>query len=216
MSRNLKLLIALIVTGTIAAYIILVTIPTELARRSYEGARTLGEDIRKAFQFTPEVKVNNTIVLNQQTSVFELSVLQQNFEHRYVWENSWLGSTKKIFITGTFNAKVGFDLHRKFSITLRDNKAYVLLPEPRTLSVESRSDITYRDEQGVWNWVSVDDRTRATNAFIRDARRYADHATFVSEAKAEMEERLHSLLSPYADEVIVEYESHPVDSLRSE
>ncbi len=206
MSRNLKLFIVLIVTGTIAAYVIFVTIPTELARRGYQGARTLGEDIRKAFQFTPEIKVNNTVVLNQQTSVFELSVLQQNFEHRYVWENSWLGSTKKIFITGTFNAKVGFDLHRRFSITLRDNKAYVTLAEPRTLSVESKSDITYRDEQGIWNWVSVDDRTRATNAFIRDARRYADRARFVDDAKAEMEKRLRTLLEPYAEEVIVNYE----------
>ena len=206
MSRNLRLFIILIVTGTVAAYILLVTIPTEIARRSYEGARTLGEDIRKAFQFTPEIKVNNTIVLNQQTSVFELSVLQQNFEHRYVWENSWLGSTKKIFITGTFNAKVGFDLHRRFSITLRDNKAYVILAEPRTLSVESKSDITYRDEQGIWNWVSVDDRTRATNAFIRDARGYADRAPFVRDAKVEMERRLQTLLEPYAEEVIVSYE----------
>jgi hypothetical protein len=206
MSRNLKLYILLFVTGTVAAYVIFVTIPTELARRSYEGARTLGEDIRKAFQFTPEIRVNNTVVLNQQTSVFELSVLQQNFEHRYVWENSWLGSTKKIFITGTFNAKVGFDLHRRFSITLRDNKAYVTLAEPRTLSVESKSDITYRDEQGIWNWVSVDDRTRATNAFIRDARRYADRARFVNDAKAEMEKRLRSLLQPYAEEVIITYE----------
>ena len=41
MSRNLKLLIALIIFGTIAAYVLLVTIPTEMARRSYEGAKTL-------------------------------------------------------------------------------------------------------------------------------------------------------------------------------
>lgn len=206
MSRNLKLLIGLIVVGTVAAYILLVTIPTHLAKKSYEGARTLGEDIRKAFRFTPEVTVNNTIVLNQQTAVFELSVLQQDFEHRYVWQNSWLGSTKKIFISGTFNAKVGFDLHRKFSVTLRDDKAFVELAEPRTLSVESAGDITYRDEQGIWNWVNMDDRTRATNAFIRDARRYADKAAFVTEAKAEMEERLGEVLDPYVGEVVVSYE----------
>lgn len=205
-ARNLRLLIALIIVGTIAGYVVLVTIPTQLARRSYEGAKSLGEDIRKAFQFTPEVSVNNTIVLHQQTPVLELSVLSQNFEHRYVWENSWLGSTKKIFITGNFSAKVGFDLRRKFSITLRDDKAYVSLPQPQTLSVESHGGITYRDEQGIWNWVSVQDRTRATNAFIADARRYADQAAFVREAKIKMEERLQELLKPYADEVIIDYQ----------
>lgn len=206
MSRNLKLLISLIVVGTISGYIILVVIPTQLAKRSYEGARTLGEDIRKAFQFTPEIKVNNTIVLNQQTPVLELAVMSQTFGHRYVWENSWLGSTKKIFITGTFNAKVGFDLRQKFSIALRDDKAFITLPPPTTLSVETQGDITYRDEQGVWNWVSVDDRTRATNAFINDARRYANQAAFVDEAKLKMEERLKELLQPHADEVVITYQ----------
>lgn len=206
MSRNLKLLIALIVIATSAAYVLLVTIPTQLAERSYRGAKALGEDLRKAFRFTPEVRVNNTIVLNQETAVFELAVLQQNFEHRYVWENSWLGSTKKIFITGTFKAKVGFDLHKKFSVNLRDDKAYVTLAAPRTLSVESTGDISYRDEQGIWNWVKIDDRTRATNAFIRDARRFADKATFNEKAKSEMEKRLKVLLKPYAEEVIVTFD----------
>ncbi|HEX8038697.1 MAG TPA: DUF4230 domain-containing protein, partial [Chryseosolibacter sp.] len=166
MARNLKLLIGLVIVSTIAGYVLLVTIPTQLAKRSYEGAKALGEDFRKAFQFTPEIKVNNTIVLNQQTPVLELAVLSQRFEHRYVWENSWLGSTKKIFITGTFDAKVGFDLNNRFSINLMDGKAFVSVPEPKALSVESLGDMTYRDEQGIWNWVSVQDRTRATNAFI--------------------------------------------------
>lgn len=207
MSRNLKLLIILFVVATVSGYVLLVVIPSEIAERSYRGAKALGDDIRDAFQFTPEVRVNNTIVLNQQTSVFELALLEQDFEHRYVWENSWLGSTKKIFISGTFTAKSGFDLHKKFSIDLRDNKAYVSLPAPRTLSVESNGDISYRDEQGIWNWVDVNDRTRATNAFIRDARQFAEQADFNGKAKAEMEKQLTELLKPYADEVIVTFES---------
>jgi hypothetical protein len=203
--RNLKLLIALIIVGTIAAYFVAVTIPTQLAKRSYEGAKMLGEDFRKAFQFTPEIKVDRIIVLQQQTPVLELSVLSQNFEHRYVWENSWLGSTKKIYITGTFDAKVGFDLQEKFSIILQDEKAIVHLPEPIVLSVESQGDIEYRDEQGIWNWVNTDDRTKATNAFVTDARKYADQAAFVQGAKGDMEEKLKVLLKPYAEEVVVWY-----------
>lgn len=193
-SRNLKLLIALIVVGAIAAYVVLVTIPTQLAQKGYEAAKTLGEDFRNAFQFTPEITVNNTIVLNHQTPVLELAVLSQNFEHRYTWENTWMGSIKQIAISGTFEAKAGFDLHQKFSITLKDDKAFVLLPEPKILSVESQGDITYRDEQGIWNWIDPDDRTAATNAFINDARKYSEQAAFVQDAKLKMEERLNALL----------------------
>jgi hypothetical protein len=206
-SRNLKLLIALTIVGTIAAYILFVTIPTKLAQRSYEAAKTLGKDFRNVFQFTPEIKVNNTIVLNQQTPLIELSVLSQNFQHRYVWVNSWLGSTKKIFITGTFDAKAGFDLQKKFTVSLQDGKAIVTLPEPVVLSVESKGDIEYRDEQGIWNWVDMEDRTRATNAFLSDARRYANQAAFVHDAKRNMEEKLLALIKPYADEVEVRYDA---------
>lgn len=204
-SRNLKLLIILIIVGALAAYVILVTIPTQLAHRSYEAAKTLGEDFRKAFQFTPEIKVNNTLVLNQQTPVLELAVLSQNFEHRYMWENTWLGSTKQISISGTFEAKAGFDLHQKFSITLKDEQALVLLPEPKILSVESKGDITFRDENGFWNWVNPDDRTTATNAFLTDARKHSEHANFVQDAKLKMEERLKVLLLPHAKEVVIQY-----------
>lgn len=204
-SRNLKLLIILVIVGVIAAYIVLVTIPTQLAQRSYEAAKTLGKDFREAFHFTPEITVNNTIVLNQQTPVLELAVLSQNFEHRYTWENTWLGSTKQIAISGTFEAKAGFDLHQKFSITLKDDKAFILLPEPKVLSVESKGDISYRDENGIWNWVDPDDRTAATNAFITDARKYAEHAAFVQDAKSKMEERLKALLQPHAKEVVIQY-----------
>lgn len=205
MSRNLKLLIALLVVGTIASYVLLVVIPTEMAERSYQAARTLGEDFKKAFQFTPEVTVNNTVVLNQQTPILEMAVLAQNFEHRYSWTNTWLNSTKQIFISGTFEAKVGFDLHRKFSIILKDDKAIVKIPEPQILSVESQGDITYRDESGVWNWINTDDRTKATNAFIKDARTYAAHAAFVHDAKEQIEKRLRLLLQPYAKDVAIEY-----------
>jgi hypothetical protein len=204
-SRNLKLLIALIIVGTIAAYVVLVAIPSQLAKRSYEAAKTLGEDFKNAFQFTPEITVNNTVVLNQQTPVLELAVLAQNFEHRYEWTNTWLNSTKQITITGTFEAKAGFDLNQKFSILLKDDQAIVSLPEPRILSVESQGDISYRDEDGIWNWINQDDRTKATNAFIQDARNYATQAEFVRDAKFQMEERLRVLLQPYAKGVVIEY-----------
>ena len=85
---------------------------------------------------------------------------------------------------------MGFDLHKKFSITLRDNKAFVSVPWPQTLSVESLGDIQYRDEQGIWNWVDTNDRTRATNDFISDARRYANGAPFVDDARSRMESQL--------------------------
>jgi uncharacterized membrane protein SpoIIM required for sporulation len=81
MSRNLKLILLIILAGTVAVYVITVVIPSQLAKRSYEAAKSIGQDMSKAFQFTPEVIMNNTIVLNKQTPILELATLSQNFHH---------------------------------------------------------------------------------------------------------------------------------------
>jgi|APTNR8051073442_1049403.scaffolds.fasta_scaffold01902_8 hypothetical protein len=205
MIRHLKLLIVLIITGTLAVYVVFVIIPERLARSSYEAAKTIGEDFRKAFQFTPEVKVENTVVLNQQTTILELAVLSQNFKHQYAYTNTWLGSTKTITIAGTFVAKAGFDLNERFTITIENKTARVALPEPQLLSIESQGDITYRDENGLWNWVSTEDRTVATNAFLADAKSYAQHASFVSDARNQAEAQIKKILAPHVNEVVFEY-----------
>jgi hypothetical protein len=200
-ARYLKLAIVLLVIGIIAAYVLLVIIP----EKSYETARSIGRDFKEAFQFTPEITVKHTIILNQQTAILELATLSQNFYHRYTWTNTWAGSTKQIDIAGTFEAKCGFDLQEKFSIHLEGNRATVYLPEPKILSVEAQGDMSFRDENGYWNWVRDEDRARATNAFITDARRYAERATFIENSKASTEEKLQALLKPYVEEVIFVY-----------
>ena len=205
-SRNLKLILLIIIAGTIAAYVLLVYIPAQIAERSYEAAKKVGEDFSKAFNFTPEVIVGHTIILNQQSEILELATISQNFTHRYTWENTWMNSTKKISIEGTFEAKAGFDLNERFSIRFDDSKvATVILPSPSILSVEPQGDIRFEDENGIWNWVNEENRTNATNAFITDARIYAENASFVDEAKTKLEVKIKSLLENYSDSVRFEY-----------
>jgi hypothetical protein len=205
-SRYLKLILLIIIAGTIAAYVLLVVIPTQVAERGYKAAKQVGKDFSKTFNFTPEVIVGNTIVLNQQAEILELATISQNFTHQYAWTNTWLNSTKKITIKGSFEAKAGFDLNERFSIRFDESKnVTVLLPEPTILSVESMGDIKFEDENGVWNWVNEENRTSATNAFVTDARRYSEQAEFVKDARNKMEGRIKELLKSYSDSVRFEY-----------
>ena len=132
-------------------------------------------------------------------------MLSQNFKHQYAYTNTWLGSTKTITIAGTFVAKAGFDLNERFAISIENKTARVVLPEPQLLSIETQSDITYRDENGLWNWVSTEDRTIATNAFLADAKNYAQHASFVSDARKQAEAQIKKILAPHVNEVVFEY-----------
>jgi hypothetical protein len=203
--RKLFLLIIFFIVVSITGYVLLVVIPTKIAERSYAGARQIGQDIAEAFQVTPEITVNNTVVLQQKSAILELATLSQRFEHRYDWTNTWLGSTKKINIRGTFEAKAGFDLNKKFSIQITDNKAVVTLPSPQLLSVESQGDAKFTDENGVWNWVDAADRSKAVNAFTKDARRYAEQGRFIEQAKPEIEKKLKEILAFHEKDVEIRY-----------
>jgi len=199
------LIIILLITVCVTAYVIVIVIPTQLAQKSYDGAKQIGQDISEAFQFTPEITVNNTVVLQQQTPILELATLSQNFQHEYDWTNTRFGSTKKINIKGSFKAKAGFDLNKRFALEITDNKATVFLPKPQLLSIESLNDIKFTDEDGYWNWVNMEDRTKAINAFTTDAKKYAQQAEFVMKAQQAMEDKLREILKLHGKEMEIYY-----------
>jgi hypothetical protein len=205
-TRKIVLLIILIITFTVAAYWIVVVIPARLAEKTYEGARQIGKDFAKVFSFTPEVTVNNTVVLLQQSPILELATLSQKFQHHYDWTNTWLGSTKKISIQGGFEAKAGFNLQEKFSIQINDERAIVYVPPPQLLSIQLLDNVTFEDESGVWNWVSMEDRSKAMNAFTADARNYATTAGFVEAAKASMVKQITEILASHGKKVEIRFE----------
>lgn len=203
--RKLFLLITFFIVISITGYVMLVVIPTKIAEKSYAGAKQIGQDIANAFQVTPQITVNNTVVLQQQSAILELATLTQKFQHQYDWTNTMLGSTKKIHITGTFEAKAGFDLNKRFSIEINESKAIVTLPLPELLSVESQSDVKFMDENGVWNWVNAEDRSKAMNAFTNSARRYGAQGKFIEDAKREMEKKLKEILAFHEKDLEIHY-----------
>ncbi len=208
-SRKIVLLIVLLITISIAAYVIIVVIPTRLAEKSYAGAKEIGRDISNLFSFTPEITVNNTVVLQQQTPILELATLSQKFHHKYEWTNTWLRSTKKITIEGGFEAKAGYDLHKRFAIDIQGDKAIITMPQPTLLSIQPMENMTFRDENGVWNWVNMDDRSKAVNAFNADARRFAMEGDFILQSRETLEKKLREILQGHGKTVEIQYEDTP-------
>jgi hypothetical protein len=216
MNRKLVLGSVFLIALAIAAYVLLVVIPGKVAQQAYDGAKRLGKDIENAFNFTPEVTVNNTVVLQQQSPILELATLSQTFQHQYKWTNTWLKSTKEIRISGTFVAKVGFNLDRRFAVQVDDDKATVFLPEPIILSLEPQGDVKFEDENGIWNLVKDEDRSRALNAFQLDGRKYAQQADFVAQAKNEAEKKISDILKLHVKEVQFIYVTEPIRNVQIE
>lgn len=204
----LVIILALVVCAT--AYILLVTIPRHVAEQSYEGARRIGRDVKALLQVTPQITVNSKIIVEQESEVLELASMSRQFHHTYTWTNTRLGSTKKIRVAGTFQSKAGFDLNEKFMIEIIDGKAVVELPEPKILSVELLGDIEFRDEQGLWNWVNAEDRSRAVNAFVTDARRYSEEFPATREVSDAVVEKLIQAINPHVRELEIRIGDEPI------
>ena len=198
-NRKIVLITLLIVVGTLAVYFLLVFIPRKLAEQTYEGARVLGKDLQEALHFTPEIRVNNVVILQQQSDILELATVSQRISHTYQWTHTRLGSTKKIDIQGSFIVKAGFDMNEAFAITLKDGKATVTMPAPRILSLELQPDVIFKDENGFWNWIDEADRSSAINAFTKDANRIASDTRIQDDATQSLRESLSRILQGHVD-----------------
>nr|PZN55597.1 MAG: hypothetical protein DIU61_05405 [Bacteroidota bacterium] len=202
-NRRILLVIALLVALCITAYVLLVVIPRRVAEQSYEGARRIGQDFRELFQATPRITVNNQVIVERESDIFEVAAMSQRFHHRYQWTNTRFGSTKKIEVSGTFESKAGFDINEEFAIDIQGGRAVLPPPEPKTLSVSLLGDMEFRDEGGLWNWVDTDDRNRAINAFMEDARRHARRTMNKERIRQNLADRVAAIVGQHVREVEV-------------
>lgn len=200
-NRKIVLIIILMLVVCATAYLLLIAIPRKMAEQSYDGARRIGQDLKEMFQVTPRISVNNRIIVEEETRILELASQARKFHHTYTWRNTRFGSTKQIEVDGTFESKAGFNLNEKFIIAITDGRAVVELPAPRVLSVELLGDLEFRDENGIWNWVNSEDRSRAVNAFMTDARRYSEENLNTKKVSDEMVDKLVQVLRPHVREI---------------
>ena len=155
------------------------------AEPALELAKRIVDGISRRLQFRPEVRVDQVTVLQAEMPVLELATVRREFAHQYVWEQQWLGSTKRLHLRGTFAAKAGFDFNGKFYLEIDSDDLSVDfgLPEPRVLGVEI---IAYRaeEEEGYWNKLSAEEREQAVNALLASAREAASKDTgLIAEAR---------------------------------
>jgi len=192
-TKILLITLAMIV-ATACAYFLIVVIPKRALSEQYELAKSIGRDIDRAMQFTPQISVRNEIVLNKQANILELATKSQTFRHEFEWRHTWLGSEKIIRIKGNFVAKAGYDLNQFMSINMEPRLVTVTVPEPKILSVEAM-DYQIEGESGWWNSISDADRSMALKEFTADARKALEGSGLVDSAQTSFEDSLNKIFS---------------------
>lgn len=194
-------LLLLGVFGVLTVRHVAIDLPAEVANRALRGAkdsaREIAEQIAAAFQVQPKVIVGHTTVIEQRSEVLQLVTLEQILTERRRTDESWLLSTKTLEVEADFIVRVGFDLTEPFIVQIDESTGglRVTLPPPKILSTEVRDVRFLRDENGLWNPLTGDDRERA----LRDLRlRVAARARtgdLLAQARANAEKRLTDLLA---------------------
>src|SRR5207247_7772815 len=137
------------------------TWPARTAQQSTAELEKLGKDLRSAFidiaHLQPRITINSRVYMEQTTPVSELVVLSRRIEVEHELLHTWVGSSKRVKLHGTFNAKAGFDLQQNLSIDIRPDEIIVQLPHAQILGVEQEQVEVLAYENGLWNRISGQD-----------------------------------------------------------
>jgi hypothetical protein len=194
----------LLIGASLVAYRLFVQAPADLARATADG-------IRSIFQVTPQVSINQTIIIEQASPILEIATVSRQMLIDHQWSHSWLGSTKTIHLRGTFTAKAGYNLKEPFAITIARDPMRVIarLPAPRLLSVQMDSFAVVIDESGWWNRLTEEDRSQAVATLQSLARSKAESSGILDDVRRSSEDRIREFVERNGAEVIFEKPGTP-------
>ncbi len=166
-------------------------------RATHQGAdelERLGRDVRNAFvdvaHLQPRITINNRVYLEQTTPTSELAVISRRIEVEHEFEHTWVGSSKRVKLHGTFTAKAGFDLRQKLSVDVRPDEVVIALPHAQILGVEQDQVDVLALENGLWNRISAADLQSELGALADAAREKAKESGLPAQAEETLRKQL--------------------------
>jgi Protein of unknown function (DUF4230) len=174
--------------------------PARTAHQSTAELERLGQGLRAAFidiaHLQPRITINDRVYMEQTTPVAELVVLSRRVEVEHELLHTWVGSSKRVKLHGTFIAKAGFDLRKSLAVDIRPQAIVVQLPHAQILGVEEQQVDVLAFENGLWNRISGQDVQSELSALPDLAWKKAAESGLSVEAEEtlqqQLEQRIHT------------------------
>ncbi len=170
------------------------TWPARTARQSSAELERLGKDLRAGFidiaHLQPRITINNRVYVEQTAPVSELVVVSRGIEVEHEFLHSWVGSSKRVKLHGTFTAKAGFDLRQHVTIDIRPTEILVELPHAEILGIEQNQVDVLAFENGLWNRISGADVQSELSILPQLARQKAAESGLPEEAERILQQQL--------------------------
>lgn len=151
-------------------------------------AEGLAKVLRDTFNLQPRVTVAGETRIEAPRSTRELVLVKQSLERRHAWTNQRLWSTKRMDVSAQFTVSVGFDLSQPLDIEVDRNgrRARVTVPRPRILSVHLDTIHPARENDGLWNRITPQDRALVHQELQRMVEQDARESGLLEMADAEL------------------------------
>jgi Protein of unknown function (DUF4230) len=196
----LTFLALIIATTILVIFLRLESWPARTARQSAVELERIGKNLRAAFidiaHLQPRITINDRVYMQQTTPVSELVVLSRRIEVEHELLHTWVGSSKRVKLHGTFVAKAGFDLRKGLSINIRPDEIIVQLPHAQILGIEQQQVDVLSFENGLWNRISGQDVQSELSVLPELAWKKAAESELTAEAEdnlqEQLEERIHA------------------------
>ena len=188
-------LIALVAGSVVMlVFLRLETWPARTARQGTAELERLGKDVRSAFidiaHLQPRITINNRVYMEQTAPVSELVVLSQRIEVEHDFLHTWMGSSKRVRLHGTFTVKAGFDLQQELAVDVRPDQIVIQLPQAQILDVAQDQVDVLAFENGFWNRISGDDVQNELAILPQLARQKATETGLPAEAERALQQQL--------------------------
>jgi Protein of unknown function (DUF4230) len=184
----------------ILVFLRLETWPARTARQGTAELERLGKDVRSAFidiaHLQPRITINNRVYMEQTAPVSELVVLSQRIEVEHDFLHTWMGSSKRVRLHGTFTVKAGFDLQQELSVDVRPDQIVIQLPQAQILDVAQDKVDVLAFENGFWNRISGDDVQNELAILPQLARQKATETGLPAEAERALQQQLNERVHP--------------------
>src|SRR5215471_14501453 len=168
--------------------------PARTARQRTAELERLGKNLRAAFidiaHLQPRITINDRVYMEQTTPVSELVVLSRRIEVENELLHTWVGSSKRVKLHGTFIAKAGIDLRKGLWVDIRPDQIMVQLPHAQILGVEQQQVDVLAFENGLWNHISGQDVQSEFSALPELAWKRAAESGLPGEAEETLQQQL--------------------------
>lgn len=144
-----------------------------------------------------KTSLTHSLVLQQVKDVAKLVSSEATMRDVVVYEDTWLGSTKRSLVVVTGKVLAGINLEKGADVKIDEasHKLTITLPNAEILAVEITEMKTYDEQRGLWNAFEAADRDRIFQQARQQIEAAGKEARLTEQANKSAKQMLETLFS---------------------